>query len=122
MKRDVRIPQGKYRVGRDIPEGIYLVAALNDYSYVKIEKEDPQVVNEHYCMDDENGKICHIEIANSDVVYIDGNVKIRHITKFMSESSTDFSIIEEIEDFRNSTLGSKNEKTSGSRVLKNIMK
>ena len=112
MKRDVRMPQGKYRVGRDIPEGIYLIAALNDYSHIKIEKEDPQVVNEYYHLDDENSKICHVEIIKGDVMYIDGNVKVRHITKFMAEDSTDFSLLEEIEDFRNSTLGSKNIKTN----------
>ena len=107
MKRDVRMPQGKYRVGRDIPEGIYLVVALNDYSHIKIEKEDPNVVNEYYQLDDENSKICHVEIVKGDVMYIDGKVKIRHITKFMSDSSTDFSLLKEIEDFRNSALGSK---------------
>ena len=116
MKRDVRMPQGKYRVGRDIPEGIYLIAALNDYSHIKIEKEDPQVVDEYYHLDDENSKICHVEIIKGDVMYIDGNVKIRHITKFMSEGSTDFSLLEEIEDFRNSTLGSKNVKTNTKTV------
>ena len=116
MKRDVRMPQGKYRVGRDILEGIYLIAALNDYSHIKIEKEDPQVVNEYYHLDDENSKICHVEIIKGDVMYIDGNVKVRHITKFMAEDSTDFSLLEEIEDFRNSTLGSKNVKTSTKTV------
>ena len=116
MKRDVRMPQGKYRVGRDIPEGIYLIAALNDYSHIKIEKEDPQVVNEYYYLNDENSKICHVEISRGDVMYIDGNVKIRHITKFISEGSTDFSLLEEIEDFRNSTLGSKNAKTNTKTV------
>ena len=110
MKRDVRMPQGKYRVGRDIPEGIYLIASLNDYSHVKIEKEDPKAVNEYYHLDDENSKICHVEIVKGDVMYIDGNVKIRHITKFMLEESTDFSLFEEIEDFKNSTLGSKSVK------------
>ena len=49
-------------------------------------------------------------------MYIDGNVKIRHITKFISEGSTDFSLLEEIEDFRNSTLGSKNAKTNTKTV------
>ena len=34
MKRDVSMPQGKYRVGKDIPEGVYLIAALNDYSHI----------------------------------------------------------------------------------------
>ena len=116
MKRDVRMPQGKYRVGRDIPEGIYLIAALNDYSHIKIEKEDPQVVDEYYHLDDENSKICHVEIIKGDVMYIDGNVKVRHITKFMAEDSTDFSLLEEIEDFRNSTLGSKNVKTNTKTV------
>lgn len=116
MKRDVRMPQGKYRVGRDIPEGIYLIAALNDYSHIKIEKEDPQVVDEYYHLNDENSKICHVEISIGDVMYIDGNVKLRHITKFMSEGSTDFSLLEEIEDFRNSTLGSKNVKTNTKTV------
>lgn len=110
MKRDVSMPQGKYRVGKDIPEGIYLIAALNDYSHIKIEKEDPQAVNEYYHLDDENSKICHVEIIKGDVMYIDGNVKIRHITKFMSEGSTDFSLLEEIEDFRNSTIGAKSVK------------
>ena len=110
MKRDTRMPQGKYRVGRDIPEGIYLIVALNDYSHVKIEKEDPQAVNEYYHLDDENSKICHVEIVKGDVMYIDGNVKIRHITKFMPEGSTDFSLLEEIEDFKNSTLGSQSVK------------
>ena len=116
MKRDVRMPQGKYRVGRDIPEGIYLIAALNDYSHIKIEKEDSQVVDEYYHLNDENSKICHVEIIKGDVMYIDGNVKVRHITKFMAEDSTDFSLLEEIEDFRNSTLGPKNVKTSTKTV------
>ena len=118
MKRDVKMPQGKYRVGRDIPEGVYLIAALNDYSYIKIEKPDPHVVNEHYSLQDEDSKICHVEIVKGDVMYIDGNVKIRHVVNFISEDSTEFSLLKEIEDFKNSVFGPNDAKTSAKTATK----
>ena len=107
MKCDIRMPQGKYKVGRDIAEGIYLIAALNDYSEIKIQKEDPKRLCEYYNLNGENSKMCHVEIENGDVMYIYGNVKIRRVTRLISDGSADLSLLEEIEDFRNSTFGSK---------------
>ena len=36
MNQDFTIPQGSYKIGRDIPEGVYMIAALNNFSIVQI--------------------------------------------------------------------------------------
>ena len=36
MKKTFSIPQGTYRIGRDIPQGVYLITAVNRFSFVSI--------------------------------------------------------------------------------------
>ena len=107
MKKDFIIPQGKYRIGRDIPEGIYLIAAINDLSFVTVHGEGDKY--EHYTLNDENTMMCHTELEKGDTMSIDGSVKIRLITKFISEDN-DFDLLTEIEDFQQSLKISENAK------------
>ena len=99
MKKDITIPQGKFKIGRDIHEGVYLIAALNDMSWVTI--YGPGGLNdkyEHYTLDDENNsKLVHIEVEKGDVLVIDGRVKMRHITKFIEGDNCN--LLDEISNF-----------------------
>ena len=79
MIRDKIIPQGRYKVGRDISEGIYLFAALNDLSFVNIEREKDY--NTACTLNDEHTMMCHLELKKDEVLVIDGKVKVRQITK-----------------------------------------
>ena len=104
-KRDIKLPQGKYRVGRDIPEGVYLIGALNDYSFIKIKNADDEEWGEYYNLGGKDSKICHVEIANGDALLIDGNVIIRFIKSRISDSP-DCVLFQEIDDFQDSVNSS----------------
>ena len=97
MKEDFLLPQGRYKMGRDIPEGSYLIAAVNGDGYITIEREKGS--HEYYTLDDDNGKICHVELVSGETIFIEGKVKIRHISKPVSDNSLEFDLLSEIEDF-----------------------
>ena len=105
FKKEIKLPQGKYKVGRDIPEGIYLFAGLADYGYIRIEKGTDESAVEIYHLDDENGRMCHLEIARGETMTVDGNMRARYIDTSSSDRTADFSIFEAIEDFENSVKG-----------------
>ena len=115
MKKDIIIPQGRFKIGRDIHEGVYLVAALNDMSWVTI--YGPGGVNdkyEHYTLDDENySKLIHIEVAKGDELVIDGRVKMRHITRFIEGDNCN--LLEEISNFEKE-LGLNNGKKTNEKI------
>ena len=106
MKKDFLVPQGKFKVGRDIPEGVYLIAAPDEEASVSVDNEDGYRL---YYLDDQRGKVCHLELKKDDVLNINGSVKLRHITKFIS-GENNFSLLEEIEDFQKTLQGSKHVK------------
>ena len=96
MKKDITIPQGKFKIGRDIHEGVYLIAALNELSFVTI--HGPNDKYEHYTLDeDNNAMMVHVEVEKGDTLTIDGKVIMRHITKFIEGDSCN--LLEEIENF-----------------------
>ena len=96
MKKDITIPQGKFKIGRDIHEGVYLIAALNELSFVTI--HGPKDKYEHYTLDeDNNAMMVHVEVEKGDTLTIDGKVIMRHITKFIEGDSCN--LLEEIENF-----------------------
>ena len=96
MKKDITIPQGKFKIGRDIHEGVYLIAALNELSFVTI--HGPNDKYEHYTLDeDNNAMMVHVEVENGDTLTIDGKVIMRHTTKFIEGDSCN--LLEEIESF-----------------------
>ena len=88
MKKEILIPQGAYRAGRDIPAGVYIVTAVNDYGSVTIVEERSE---EWYELNEENGKSCHFELKKGDVLKIEGKMKISRITSFYCEESEDVS-------------------------------
>ena len=99
MKKDLLLPQGKFNIGRDIPGGIYVIAAVNDLSFVTI--LGPNNKYAHYTLDEEHTFVCHVELENGDTLEISGCVKVRHIPKSISENQvSDFNLIEEIQDFQ----------------------
>ena len=104
MKKDILIPQGKFKVGRDIPEGIYLIAAMNGLSFVSIDGANDEY--ESFTLKKENAMMCHVELKNGDTLIIDGKVKLRLITKFISKENG-FCLLDEIENFQKSLSISK---------------
>lgn len=96
MKKDITIPQGKFKIGRDIHEGVYLIAALNELSFVTI--HGPNDKYEHYTLDeDNNAMMVHVEVEKGDTLTIDGKVIMRHVTKFIEGDNCN--LLEEIENF-----------------------
>lgn len=84
MEKEILISQGAYRVGRDIPAGVYVITAVNDYGCVIISDDHSDIG--YYTLDDEHGKSCHFEVNKGDVLNIDGKTRIRRITRFLSDS------------------------------------
>ena len=83
MNRETRIPQGVYKVGRDIPAGVYLMTSLTDYGYVSVSnvgRERPRY--EHFSLKIETTLSCQIEVFKGDEVKIDGKIKIKRIGDF----------------------------------------
>lgn len=85
MEQEVLIPQGTYRVGRDIPAGVYLITALNKHSCVTI--ADDYDEREWYALDEEHGNSCHFEVKKGDILKIEGKAKIKRITRFFTDTS-----------------------------------
>lgn len=101
MKKDILLPQGTFKIGRDIPEGIYLIAAINNLSFITI--LGAQNKCEHYTLNEENTLMCHVELKKGDTITIDGSVKLRYFYKNFSENEVlNFNILNEIEDFKKS--------------------
>ncbi|MBQ8319719.1 MAG: SWIM zinc finger family protein [Clostridia bacterium] len=82
MGKEVIIPQGTYKVGRDLPAGVYLVSALNDLSFVTIDNENDDSRYDHYSLDDDNTKQCRFEVLKGDTLKIEGKAKIKRVTEF----------------------------------------
>ena len=85
MEKEVLIPQGTYRVGRDIPAGVYIITALNKLSYVTI--ADDYDEREWYTLDEEHGNSCHFEVKKGDILKIEGKTKIKRFSSFISGDS-----------------------------------
>ncbi len=115
MKQDITIPQGKFKIGRDIHEGVYLIATLNEFSFVTI--DGPNEKHEFYTLDeDDNGMMVHVEVEKGDTLTIDGKVKMRHITRFIDGDNCN--LLEEIENFeRELKISGVKEKNVSRRVV-----
>ena len=118
MKKDILLPQGKFKIGRDLPAGIYLMAGLNDLSYVTIKKPEEDV-SDMYTLDEDNAKMVHIEVNNGDIVEIDGRVKARQIKDVTESETKGFSLIDEIEKFE-MDLKSKSVKKNSSKTIEEV--
>ena len=85
MGKEVLIPQGTYRVGRDIPAGVYIITALNKLSYVTI--ADDYDEREWYTLDEDHGNSCHFEVKKGDILKLEGKTKIKRISSFIAGDS-----------------------------------
>ena len=100
MKKDRLLPQGVFRIGRDLDAGVYLVAGLNDLSFVNVKKSKDEPMDS-YTLNEDNAKIVHIALENGNILNIDGKVKVRKI-KSIHEESSSIDLFEEIEKFEKS--------------------
>ncbi len=82
MGKEVIIPQGTYKVGRDLPAGVYLVSVLNDISLVTIDNDNDDSRYDHYSLSDDNTKQCRFEVLSGDIIRIEGKAKIKRVTEF----------------------------------------
>ena len=98
MKKDVMLPQGKFKIGRDLPAGIYLMAGLNDFSCVTIKRTQEDTLD-MYTLDEDNTKMVHIEVCNGDIVEIEGKVKVRQIKTASECGAMEFNLIKDVEQF-----------------------
>ena len=80
MEKEILIPQGSYRVGRDIPAGVYVITARNDLSFVTVADDEDD--REFYTLDDDNGKSCHFEVQKGEILRIEGKTAIKRISDF----------------------------------------
>ena len=97
MNRDQFIPQGTYKIGRDLPEGVYLVAGLSDLTFIRINGSDDY--HGHYSLDKEDGKIAHIELVNEMTFEVTSKVIIRQISRFIEDDKCN--LFDEIASFEN---------------------
>ena len=89
MHKEVAIPQGKYRIGRDVPVGVYLIEALNDFSGVEIQRASG--ATDSYDLGGDDAKQCHLELQLGDMLEIVGKVKIRRIGSLATQTDSDAS-------------------------------
>ena len=94
--RDMIIPQGRYKIGRDISEGIYLFAALNDLSLITIER-DKDFVNSEFTLSCETTPICHFEIKSGEIMIINGKVMVHQLSN--PDRNKQYNLEEEIYNF-----------------------
>lgn len=85
MEKEIIIPQGAYRTGRDIPAGVYIITALNQLSYITIADDEDE--REWYTLDDDHGMSCHFEVKKGDILKIEGKTKIKRISKFITDTT-----------------------------------
>lgn len=98
MKKVSFLPQGKYKIGKGMPEGIYLIAFANDYAFITIERAFDNC--ERYALTKEH-PMCHVELEENDTIMLEGSAKVRHIPKSIYENeASDFNLMEEIADFQ----------------------
>ena len=97
MDRDQIIPQGSYKIGRDLPEGVYLFAGLSDLTFIHI--KGPNDKDERYTLDKEDGKIAHIEISNGESLEVSSRIIIRQISRFIEDDKCN--LFDEIAGFEN---------------------
>ena len=97
MDRDFDIPQGHYKIGRDIPIGIYLIGALNKFTIIHI--ATPKGNRVHYSLNKDNTMIVHVELEKDFSLNIDGRVTMRRITKFMEGDKCN--LLDELASFEN---------------------
>ena len=97
MDRDFDIPQGHYQIGRDIPAGVYLIGALNNFSIINI--ATPKDNGVHYSLSKDNTLIVHVELEKDFCINIDGRVTMRRITRFMEGDKCN--LLDELASFEN---------------------
>ena len=97
MDRDKFIPQGAYKIGRDLHEGVYLVASLSDLTFIRINGPDDNCGR--YALDNEFGKIAHIELVNGVTFEVTSKVIIRQISRFIEDDKCN--LFDEIASFEN---------------------
>lgn len=82
MNKEAMIPQGVYRVGRDIPAGVYLITSLVDGGFISVRKDGKQENNESFFLNEEYSLSCQIEVNKGDEVRLEGKTKIERIGDF----------------------------------------
>lgn len=82
MNKETLIPQGFYRVGRDIPAGVYLITALLDGGFVSVRKDGERQNYASFFLNEESSLSCQIEVEKGDEVTLEGKIKITRIGDF----------------------------------------
>ena len=96
MSKDVMLPQGKFKIGRDLEAGIYLIAGLNDLTFVTV--IDIEENEDMYTLNSDNSKMVHVELEDGYILEIEGKAKVRQI-KSGNNENLEFNLFKEIEQF-----------------------
>ena len=86
MDKEVLIPHGIYKVGRDMPDGSYLITELWGWGLVSVESELEKGKCKRFLLNKKRSLSCQIELVKGDVVKFVGRIKIKRITKFSCET------------------------------------
>lgn len=89
MNKETLIPQGFYRVGRDIPAGVYLITSLLDGGFVSVRKDGERQTYESFFLNEESSLSCQIEVEKGDTVTLEGKIKIKRIGDFPYATETE---------------------------------
>ncbi len=92
MNKETLIPQGFYRVGRDIPAGVYLITSLADNGFVAVRNDGEQQKYESFFLNKESSLSCQIEVVKGDEVKLDGKIKIKRIGDFPYATKTETTV------------------------------
>lgn len=97
MKRDITIPQGTYKIGRDLHEGVYLIAGLSELTFIYIKGPDDKYGR--YTLDEEDGMIAHVELANEASFEVTSRVILRQVANSIEDDKC--TLFDEIANFEN---------------------
>ena len=82
MNKEILIPQGIYRVGRDLPAGVYLITALVDGGMVTVKNYGESYKNDLFILDQTSSLSCQLDLEKGDTLHLHGKFKIKRIGDF----------------------------------------
>ena len=92
MNKETLIPQGFYRVGRDIPAGVYLITSLTDGGFVAVRNDGEKQKYESFFLNVNSSWSCRIEVEKGDEVKLEGQIRIKRIGDFPYATKTETTI------------------------------
>ena len=97
MDKHMIVPQGSYKIGRDLKPGVYLFGVLGDLGHVTVDGE-----NKHGFYTLKRGPatmMCHVELCANDTLQLDGPIMLRVVSQFVGDDDPSYDLVQEFSAF-----------------------